>query len=138
MRLNWKWIQRRWYEFRMGDSGYLRYLINFGQFIILAYALGIERWSWLEAIFTSMSIFAVTFFCFYVPISILIGHYLHRKKQMISESIIATEQNPVIAYYTYVTMLQGKLFYDKVNLPVSPEYLKMMEYWKKIAGDWSP
>lgn len=133
----WKWIQNRWYEFKNGDGGYLRYGLSFSQFILLVYALGIERLPMLSWLFPSLWIFAVSFFCLYSPLAIVIGH-IHRQKQVTAETIIAIEQNPVTAYSGYIGICQFILFLKANNIPVLPEYLHLRDYWKKIAKDWKP
>jgi len=137
--MKWIWLQRRWWEFKAGDAGYLRYFISFLQFIILTYTLGVQRFSWLEAVFSSVLLYTMTFFLFYVPMSIFIGHFIHRKKQLRPETIIAIEQNVIAGYNAYVGM---KLWVDimrkKWGVEPSEEYLEMMEFWKTIAGDWKP
>lgn len=135
---SWTWFQRRWWEFKAGDAGYLRYLMSFFQFILLTYALGVERFSFLQAIFFSMWFYSISFFIFYVPLSIVIGN-LHRKKQLKKETIIAIEQNQIAGYNAYVAMeMSIWIMRNCWNIEPSKEYLEMQKFWKKIAGDWKP
>lgn len=135
---SWTWFQRRWYEFRTGDSVYLRYFVSFFQFILLTYVLGVERFTFLEAIFSTIWIYTISFFIFYIPTSIFIGN-LHRKKQLKKETIIAIEQNQIAGYNAYVGMTQSVwIMRNCWNIEPSKEYLEMMAFWKKIAGDWKP
>lgn len=94
--------------------------------------------SWLEALFSSISIFGLTFIAIYAPLAVVIG-YGHRKRQVKVETELNIEQNVVGAYNAYVSM---KLWVDiirkKWGVEPSEEYLEMMNYWKKIAGNWKP
>jgi hypothetical protein len=134
----WKnWIQERWYEFRAGDAGYLRYTMSFLQFILLTYALGIERFPQLTGIFSHLWIYAIIFVGFYVPVSVITGH-LHRKKQLRIAEIIAVEQNPIGGYHWLIFMQQFMKYLEKNNIPITPEYKQLMEYWGTIAKGWKP
>lgn len=134
----WAYIKRRWYDFKLGDSGYLRYALSFIQFIVLVYTLYIPRMSWLEAIFDSILIFGVSFIAIYVPAAVVIGN-LHRKRQLAAETELVVEQNVVGGYNAYVGMkLWVAIMKEKWGIEPPKEYLEMMEYWKKVAGDWKP
>jgi len=136
--LNWTWFQRRWYEFRAGDGTYLRYFVSFFQFILLTYTLGVERFSFLEDVFSHLWVYAISFFVVYVPLAIVIGS-LHRRKQLKKEYIIAIEQNQV-GGYNAATAMEMSIWIMRNCWKIEPskEYLEMMAFWKKIAGDWKP
>jgi len=121
----------------MGDSSYLRYGMSFFQFILLTYALGIERFPALEGIFSHLWIYALAFLVIYPPSSIILGH-LHRKRQLKIDTIIAIEQNVISGYNAYIGMTQFIRFLEASNFPVMPEYREMAEYWKSIGKNWRP
>lgn len=86
-------LARLWLYFRLGHSTYLVFAYSFAQFIIIAYALLIDRIPFLKALFPRMSLFIVFFLASYIPIAIVMG-LLHKKVQMPIEAAIALEQNP--------------------------------------------
>ena len=96
MRLNWAWVQRRWWEFRIADAQYGRYLTGFTSFITLVYSLLIVKYGFLQAVFTSILMFAIIFLSSYIPIFSLIGHFFHRKRQLAVEQEIAVRANPFL------------------------------------------
>jgi hypothetical protein len=93
--MNAEWIRRRWWEFRFGHSTYLSFFVSFSQFIILAYTLYLPRVSWVFDIFPNISVFALVFVSTYIPLAVLIGHYIHRKRQMQTELVLSSLQNPL-------------------------------------------
>lgn len=128
----WDWLQTRWFEFKMGDASYLRYVLNFIQFIIVAYTLYVPRLGWLQAFFQSILIFALAFFVVYIPVSIVVGRYLHRKRQLRKELTIAMMENPISAWINRVTLEQMITFMEKMKIPISQDYRDLYEFWKKL------
>ena len=136
--IRWAYIKRRWYDFKLGDSGYLRYAISFIQFIVLVYTLYIPQMSWLEAVFSSITIFGLSFVAIYIPLAVVIGN-VHRKRQLKAETELVIEQNVVGGYNAYVGMTQSiRIMREFWGIEPSKEYLEMRDYWKRIAGDWKP
>lgn len=138
--MKWSWVQRRWYEFRVGDGTYLRYFVSFLQFIIISYTLYVPNLSgitWMQWIFSSITIYTFTFVIIYAPVAVVVGH-IHRHRQMTKETIIAIEQNPVSAHNAVVGMRQAMLWYRKFKIPILPEYMEMFEFWQKIEKGWKP
>jgi len=89
-------IRRRWYDFRIGHSFYLIFLLSFANFILIFYRLLIEQVSGLNEIFSSLWLFVVVFILLYIPISIGIGAW-HRKTQLKIEADVALKQSPLLA-----------------------------------------
>jgi len=89
-------IRRRWYDFRIGHSFYLIFLLSFANFILIFYRLLIEQVSGLNEIFSSLWLFVVVFILLYIPISIGIGA-CHRKTQLKIEADVALKQSPLLA-----------------------------------------
>lgn len=90
------WARRRWLDFRQGHGIYLVFLMTFANFIIIQYALLIDRIPALSAIFSSLWIFAGVFVAAYVPLAIVIG-YWHRISQMKIEQEAIFNENVINA-----------------------------------------
>jgi len=127
MKWGWRWVRRRWWEFRVADSTYSRYFIGLMQFVLIMYVLGIERWSFLQAIFTSMTLFMVTFVCLYIPFNILLGHFYHRKRQLSTDIEIQAIENPFLW-----TLLPGKE--TVLTYPLALLSLKLLRKFYRKEG----
>lgn len=88
-----KFLQRRWFDFRLGHSLYLAFFFSFANFILIFHRLFIERIGFELSLFWFVVIFLLTYF----PTSIIVGR-VHRKNQLSVESRLAFEQNPYNAY----------------------------------------
>lgn len=66
-------ILRYWTYFRRGHATYLAFLMSFANFMVIQYRLLIEYVSFLEALFSSLTAFAATFFLVYLPVATVIG-----------------------------------------------------------------
>ena len=90
------WMRRRWYDFRMGHTLYLIFILSFANFILISHRLLIERVPILNEFFSSLWFFAIIFVLAYIPISIALGIW-HRRTQLRIEQDIVTRQNPFLA-----------------------------------------
>ena len=90
------WFRSRWWEFRLGHSTYLIFLLTFVNFILISYRLLIERIPFLQEIVPELWIFVLLFLVLYIPTSIIIGFW-HRKTQMKVENTLGYQENPVLA-----------------------------------------
>jgi len=90
------WFRSRWWEFRLGHSTYLIFLLTFVNFILISYRLLIERIPFLQEIIPELWIFMVLFLVIYIPTSIGIGFW-HRKTQLKVENTLGYQENPVLA-----------------------------------------
>ena len=90
------WFRSRWWEFRLGHSTYLIFLLTFVNFILISYRLLIERVPFLQEIVPELWMFVVLFLVIYIPTSIGIGFW-HRKTQMKVENTLGYQENPVLA-----------------------------------------
>lgn len=88
------------------------------------YVLIIERVSFLEAIFTSMTLFAITFFVLYIPTNILIGHFYHLKKQIGVDQELSLKQSPYVQDIAKVLTIIG----EKLG---EPKIVDIMKKWLK-------
>jgi len=94
--MNSNWIRRRWFDFRLGHSVYLIFLLSFSNFILIFHRLLIERVEFLNEMFTDLWMFIVLFVAIYVPISIIVGAW-HRKTQIKIENEQSLLNNPFMA-----------------------------------------
>jgi hypothetical protein len=90
------WMRRRWYDFRMGHTLYLIFILSFANFILISHRLLIERVPILNEYFSSLWFFAIIFVLAYIPVSIALGIW-HRRTQLRIEQDIVTRQNPFLA-----------------------------------------
>lgn len=88
------WLQRRFYNFRDGHGIYLAYILSFANFAVITYALAIERIPSLSQLFPSMFLWSLFFFLLYIPSAILVGYYIHLKRQFPTEVEVQTKHNP--------------------------------------------
>lgn len=89
------WVRRRWYDFRLGHSLYLIFILSFTNFILIAHRLLIERVPFLNELFSDLWYFAIIFILAYIPISIVLGLW-HRRTQLRVDSDINIEANPLL------------------------------------------
>lgn len=109
-------FRRRWYDFRIGHSFYLIFLLSFANFILIFYRLLIEQVSGLNEIFSSLWLFVVVFILLYIPISIGIGAW-HRKTQLKIEADVALKQSPLLAKVlgTIMDIQTGKASKEEID-----------------------
>ena len=89
-------MRRRWYDFRMGHTLYLIFILSFANFILISHRLLIERVPILNEYFSHLWFFAIIFVLAYIPVSMTIGIW-HRRTQLRIEQDIVTRQNPFLA-----------------------------------------
>jgi uncharacterized membrane protein len=94
--VNYPWIRRRWFDFRLGHSLYLIFALTFANFVLISHRLLIERVPILNEFFSSLWFFAIIFILIYIPLSIVIGVW-HRRTQLRVEQDIAMRQSPFLA-----------------------------------------
>jgi len=83
-------LRRRWYDFRLGHTTYLVFIISFSNFILIFYNLYLEKFG----IKISLPQFILLFIFVYIPLATGIGA-LHRKKQLKIDQTQAWTQNPL-------------------------------------------
>ena len=91
--IGWSWIRRRWYEFRMGHTTYLSFVLSLTNFLLISYNFLVSQIPTLKSLFSSVAYFSVVFVLVYVPCTIYIGH-LHKRKQLSTDLTVAGEKNP--------------------------------------------
>jgi len=87
-------ILRYWTYFRRGHGTYLAFLMSFANFVVIQYRLLIENISFLEALFSSLTAFAATFFLVYLPVATVIGWFDYKKFAVPVDATIAAQANP--------------------------------------------
>ena len=94
--MNSSWARRRWYDFRMGHSIYLVFMMSFANFILIFHRLLIERVDWLNEILGDLWMFVALFVFLYVPVAVVVGAW-HRRNQIKVETEVALMQSPLHA-----------------------------------------
>lgn len=103
--INWSWVQRRWYEFRIGHSTYLSLFLSLTNFLLIAYNFLVSQIPFLSELFSSILVFALLFAIAYVPFTSYVG-YLHIRKQAITDSAVLGARNP---YYAEILQKLDKI-----------------------------
>ena len=132
--MNSNWLRRRWFDFRLGHSVYLIFLLSFSNFILIFHRLLIERVEFLNDIFSELWMFIVLFVVIYFPISIIIGAW-HRKTQIKVENEQALLNNPFMArnFRMMIDIMEGKA--SKEEIQNFREFLNKIE--KKSDSDFT-
>ena len=110
------WFRKRWFDFRLGHSVYLIFLLSFSNFILIFHRLLIERIEFLDGIFSELWMFIVLFVVVYVPISIGFGAW-HRKTQLKVETEVTLLQNPLYAkmFRTMLDIQTGDITKEEIK-----------------------
>ena len=121
------WMRSRWWEFRIGHSTYLIFMLTFVNFILISHRLLIERVPFLQEILPELWIYMVAFLAIYIPLSIIIVFY-HRRTQLKVEQTLTMQQNPFIAklFRVLLDVQTGKASDEEIQ-----EFRKML---KNIEG----
>jgi hypothetical protein len=90
------WVGRRFWESRQFYSAYIALFIAITNWITIQYRLLLENIPILNVVFSNIWIFMVVAVIVFSIISVLGGHYIHRKRQFRIEQAMATEENPYL------------------------------------------
>lgn len=114
--MNSNWFRRRWFDFRLGHSVYLIFLLSFSNFILIFHRLLIERIEFLNDIFSDLWMFIILFIGVYIPVSIAVGAW-HRKTQIKIENEQSLLNNPFMArnFRMMIDIIEGKASKDEVQ-----------------------
>ncbi len=114
--MNSNWFRRRWFDFRLGHSVYLIFLLSFSNFILIFHRLLIERVDFLNNIFSDLWMFILLFVVVYFPIAIVVGAW-HRKTQIKIENEQALLNNPFMArnFRMMIDIIEGKASKDEIQ-----------------------
>ena len=105
MAISWSWIRRRWYEFRMGHTTYLSFILSLTNFLLITYNFLIAQVPVLQNLFPSIFHFMLVSALLYVPLTTYIG-YWHKCNQLPTDLGVAGEKNP---YYSLILEKLEKL-----------------------------
>ena len=119
------WLRRRWFDFRLGHSVYLIFILSFSNFILIFHRLLIERVDFLNDFFSELWIFVLIFVIIYFPISIAVGAW-HRRTQIKVENEQALLNNPFMArnFRMMIDIIEGKASKEEIE--------KFREFLRKI------
>jgi len=123
---NSEWVRRRWFDFRNGNSDYLRYGLAFSNTIIIAYFFLIEKVNFFGDFFPTVWIFAIIFLVGYIPISILVGAW-HVKTQVRTEMYTTMEQKPLMAKTLRLLIRMARDDVSKEELVQMRNFLEKIE-----------
>mgnify|MGYP003580786671 FL=1 len=90
------WIGRRFWESRQFYSAYIALFIAISNWITIQYRLVLENIPVLSSLFSNIGTFLIVAVVFFSVVSVLGGHYIHRKRQFRIEQELATEENPYL------------------------------------------
>jgi hypothetical protein len=90
------WIGRRFWESRQFYSAYIALFIAVSNWITIQYRLLLDNIPIFNILFPQVWIFLIVATVVFTVISILGGHYIHRKRQFRVEQAVATEENPYL------------------------------------------
>ena len=117
LKINQRFMRRRWLDFRNGHSIYLIFLLTFTNFILITYNFAIKQIPILgDAL--SLPLFIISFALVYIPVSMIIG-YWHRKHQYSVENEALINQNWV---WAWIMQYQVRLIKGKTN-PKEDKYV---------------
>ena len=116
-------LRRRWLDFRNGHGFYLAFIMNFVNFILIAYNLAIKQVPTLHEIFSNLAIFTLFFLGIYIPAGILLG-YWHRRNQFTVENEALLQENWI---WAWICRYQIRLLQGKTTPEENAEVLKYLE-----------
>ena len=91
-----EWTGRRFWESRQFYSAYIALFIAVSNWITIQYRLLLENIPIFNALFSQLWVFLIVATLVFTVVSILGGHYIHRKRQFRLEQAVATEENPYL------------------------------------------
>ena len=90
------WFGKRFWEYRQFYGAYIALFIAISNWITIQYRLVLENIPILSSLFSNIGTFLVVAVVLISIISVLGGHYIHRKRQFRIEQELATEENPYL------------------------------------------
>jgi hypothetical protein len=91
-----EWVGRRFWESRQFYSAYIALFIAVSNWITIQYRLLLENIPIFNTLFSQLWIFLIVATVVFTVVSILGGHYIHRKRQFRLEQAVAIEENPYL------------------------------------------
>ena len=121
------WIGRRFWESRQFYSAYIALFVAITNWITIQYKLLLENVPALNFLFSNIWVFTIVAAIVFTLVSILGGHYVHRKRQFRIEQAMATEENP----YLYLAA-PGKE--KDLMIPIAVLQLETLEELLRTSG----
>jgi hypothetical protein len=90
------WTGRRFWESRQFYSAYIGLFVAITNWITIQYKLLLENVPVLNVLFSNIWVFMIAATIVFTIISILGGHYIHRKRQFRLEQALSVEENPYL------------------------------------------
>jgi hypothetical protein len=91
-----RWTGRRFWESRQFYSAYIGLFVAITNWITIQYKLLLENVPVLNVLFSNIWVFMIAATIVFTIISILGGHYIHRKRQFRLEQALSVEENPYL------------------------------------------
>jgi hypothetical protein len=91
-----EWAGRRFWESRQFYSAYIALFIAISNWITIQYRLLLENIPIFNTLFSQLLVFLIVAVVVFTVVSILGGHYIHRKRQFRLEQAVAIEENPYL------------------------------------------
>jgi hypothetical protein len=91
-----QWAGRRFWESRQFYSAYIALFVAITNWITIQYKLLLENVPVLNVLFSNIWVFMIAATIVFTIISILGGHYIHRKRQFRLEQALSVEENPYL------------------------------------------
>ena len=85
--MNWSWVKRRWWDFRVGHGTYLAFFLSFTNFLLIAYNFFVLQIPFLKSLFSDLLVFGLVGLLVYIPLAVYIGH-LHKVKQLATDATV--------------------------------------------------
>ena len=90
------WFGKRFWEYRAFYSAYIALFIAISNWITIQYRLVLENAPVLNSVFNNLWTFLIAAVIIFSVVSVLGGHFIHRKRQFRIEQELATEENPYL------------------------------------------
>jgi F0F1-type ATP synthase membrane subunit a len=90
------WMGARFWESRQFYSAYIALFISISNWITIQYKLVLESVPGLNGVFSNLWIFLSLALALFIIVSVLGGHYVHRKRQFRIEQALSVEENPYL------------------------------------------
>ena len=90
------WFGKRFWEYRQFYSAYIALFVAISNWITIQYRLVLENAPILGSVFNNLWTFLIVAVIIFSVISVLGGHFIHRKRQFRIEQELATEENPYL------------------------------------------
>ena len=91
-----EWAGRRFWESRQFYSAYIALFIAVSNWITIQYRLLLENIPIFNTLFSQLWVFLIVAIVVFTVVSVLGGHYIHRKRQFRLEQAVAIEENPYL------------------------------------------